>query len=332
MKTDFDIAVIGTGASGTMAFLRCVLNQDKTVLFTGDKHTRRKSRAQWVTQVENIPGFQDQTRPLIKSTRSTLKWIFEHPQLSSKAFKIDSRVTSVKKENFGFKLFYQTPDGQQTVTSRFVILATGVMDVQPEINGSIRPILPYANKGHIIYCIICDGHHTMGHSLSIISPATTGVQLGAVFVERYNHKKISIITNGHSTEIAPSARRLFKAYNMNLYTEPIVEVLGNPRKEGLTGYKLADGTRIETTRSVVALGAIVYNELLVGLGGEVDERGRVIVDHTYETTVDDFFAVGDLVSGRKLQIYTAWEEAVEAANQINMRLRMTKRRRYLETL
>ena len=39
---DHEIAVIGGGAAGVMAYLRAVLNCDHTVLFQGDADTKRR--------------------------------------------------------------------------------------------------------------------------------------------------------------------------------------------------------------------------------------------------------------------------------------------------
>jgi thioredoxin reductase len=53
--------------------------------------------------------------------------------------------------------------------------------------------------------------------------------------------------------------------------------------------------------------------------------GKALVDEHFESSVKDFFVVGDLVSGRKMQIYTAWDEAVDAADEIDRRVRARKR-------
>ncbi|MCP4590091.1 MAG: hypothetical protein GY842_05055, partial [bacterium] len=63
-----DIAVIGGGGAGTMAYLRSVLNHDRTVLFMGDAETKRKGRATWVGEVDNIPGMHDLKRPITGTT------------------------------------------------------------------------------------------------------------------------------------------------------------------------------------------------------------------------------------------------------------------------
>ena len=112
---------------------------------------------------------------------------------------------------------------------------------------------------------------------------------------------------------------------MNLYHSPIKAVLGDAKKAGLEGYELDDGTIIDSNCSIVALGIIAYNQLIKDVGADIDETGRALVSAKYESSVPGFFVVGDLVAGHKMQIYTAWDEAVDAADEINRRLRMSKR-------
>ena len=312
-----DLAVIGGGGAGAMAYLRGVLNCDKTVLFMGDKATSRRGRAMWVGEVDNIPGMHDTKRPILGTVKSTLAWIDSQETLQGIGIAIKEVVTSVEKDGEEFILSY----GQgETMRARYVILATGIMDVQPEIDGSIEPIFPYANRGEAIYCVRCDGHRSLGHSLSVIGGNSTAVSIAAMMIQRYSHAQVPILTNGTEPELGESSKKLMSAYDMPVYTAPIQEVLGTPRT-GLEGFVLADGTRIDSTRTIVSLGIIAYNELLVGLGGEIDGSGKAVVSEKYESSIPGLFVVGDLVAGKKMQIYTAWDEAVDAADEINRRLR-----------
>jgi thioredoxin reductase (NADPH) len=323
----YDVAVIGGGGAGTMAFLRAVLNFDRSVLFIGDANDKRRGRATWVSDVDNIPGMHDLQRPITSTTTSTLKWIAGQENLRDVGTTLKASVTNVRKADEHFVVTYETKSDTKEIAARFVILATGLMDRQPEIDGSIETLFPYANRGDLLYCLRCDGHRTIGHSLSVIGHGDTGVAIAAMMHERYGHENIAIISNGESfTALSDQSKQLIEAYGFELHDQALAEVLGEPKGKGLSGFRLEDGTVVETTRCIVALGTIVYSTLLTDLGGAVDGDGRVIVGEAYETSVPGFFAVGDLVAGRKLQIYTAWDEAVDAADEINRRLRKAKRR------
>ncbi len=312
-----DIAVIGGGGAGAMAYLRGVLNGDRTMLFLGDKTTSRRGRAMWVGEVDNIPGMHGTKRPILGTVKSTLNWIDLQASLQGLGTVIKDVVTSLERDGDEFILSHGE-DGK--LRTRYVILATGIMDVQPEIGGSIDPIFPYANRGEAIYCVRCDGHRTLGHTLSVIGHNGTTASIATMMIQRYRHEKVPILTNGREPQLGESSKKLMSVYDIPVHTSPIVEVLGAPRT-GLEGFVLADGTRIESERAIVSLGIIAYNQLLTGLNGEVDDSGKALVTEKYESSVPGLFVVGDLVAGKKMQIYTAWDEAVDAVDEVNRRLR-----------
>ncbi len=323
-----DVAVIGAGAAGIMAYLRAVLNCDRTVLFMGDANTKRRGRATWVHEVENIPGMHGLNKPILATTKSTLNWVKNHEHLSQYSQivkgKVD-RIEILEGKKAGFRLHYTEKKTEHTLNVRAVILATGIMDIQPMINGSIEPILPFANVGHVLYCLRCDGHQTIGDELSLIGSGDKTVHIGTLLAERYGHKSIKVLTHGDEPNISEELQPLVRAYNIQFYTDEIIEVVGDP-KVALEGYRLKSGEFVSTNKSLVALGSLIYNELFRDLpGAELDSGGRVITNADFETSVPGIFAIGDLAAGTKMQIYTAWDEAVIAAETINRRLRMEKR-------
>jgi thioredoxin reductase (NADPH) len=323
MSEKFDVAVIGGGGAGTMAYLRAVLNNDKSVMFTGDALAKKRGRATWVADVDNIPGMHDLKQPILASTASTVKWLESQENLKEKGRVVKSAVTKIEKLEDSFKLYYMHNKEEQHIFARFVIIATGVMDVQPEINGHIKPIFPFANRGDVLYCVRCDGHKTIGHTLSVIGYDNSAIAIGALMRERYGVKEISILTHGNPDQFSEKFLNLAEAYNMKFYRQPITGVLGD-NKTGLQGYTFPEG-QVETTRTIISLGVIVYNDLLKQLGAELDNIGKAVVNNYFETSVPNLFAVGDIVAGKKMQIYTGWDEAVDAADEINKRIRMEKR-------
>ncbi len=319
-----DVAVIGGGGAGTMAFLRAVLNGDDSLLLSGDATTARKGRATWVAEVDNIPGMHGLKRPITSTTKSTLSWLQSQDWLRDRAAQISASVTKLEKQGDIFVL-HHGKDGEGRSRARFVILATGVMDVQPQIGGSIEPIFPFANRGDILYCIRCDGHRTLGHDTAVIGNSESAIYIAAMLVERYGLKPPAILANGTDLQLGDEAEELRQAYGMALHTEAIQSVLGD-KKTGLAGFEVQGGATVSVTRAFVSLGLICYNELLTGLDGQVTSSGRAVVDEQFESSVTGLFVVGDLVVDRKLQVYTAWDGAVDAADSINSRLRNERRK------
>lgn len=321
-----DIAVIGGGSAGTMAYLRAVLNYDDTAWFTGDADTRRRSRGTWVAAVDNIPGLHGDKRPITGSAASTRAWVEAHEHLSRRSTVVQAQVARIAREpGGGFRLTATAKGRTSEHLARYVIVATGVADVQPVIGGSIEPVFPYANRGDLIYCVRCDGHHVLGKTLAVIGKAQTGVAIANLMHERYGVTGIRVLTHGDTTPATGESAALARRYGVTVHTAPIAALRGEPKGAGLEGFVLEDGTVVPAQRGIVALGIIAHNQLVVQLGGEVAADGRVIVGASGETSVPDLFVVGDLVSGTKMQVYTGWDEAVDAADTINRRLREARR-------
>ena len=315
----FDLAVIGSGAAGQMAMLRGVLNHLKTAVFLGDAKTTRRGRATWVMDVDNIPGMFDRKRPITSTTREVIQFIEKDEKLKSILTTIKTAVTSVKKEG---ELFIVS-DGTNEVQTRFVVLCTGTMDVQPLIKGSIEPIFPFANRGDVLYCIRCDGHRTVGHSCAVIGHKGGAAWIAVMLKERYDLSNLYILTNGKEFEGSDEVRELLEKYNIPIISEEIEEIIGGV-KDGLKGFKAGDQT-IEVTKAFVSLGAIVYNELAKQVGAEINEREHLLANDSGETSVRGFYAAGDLVQGKKKQVYTAWDMAVDAVDDIDEKIRILKR-------
>ncbi len=319
MSEIYDVAVIGVGAAGQMAMLRAVLNHLKVVAFMGNADSQRKSRSTWVDHIENTPGFSGRKRPILAATQETLKFIESRPDLAGCLSVVKNAVQKIRKEN---NLFYLS-SGDQTYVSRYAILCTGTMDVQPEIGGTIKTVFPFATREEINYCIRCKGHNAFGKNVAVIGHSESAAHMAVVMHERYNPKSIAILTNAQPWKGTDETNRLLARYGIKVYEEKIEKILGDPHK-ALEGFLVGEKT-IPAEIAFVALGVIVYHELAKQLGVKLDERGHLITDEEGQTSVEGFFAAGDLVSGAKKQVYTAWDRAVDAVDAIDYEIRMLKR-------
>ena len=70
---------------------------------------------------------------------------------------------------------------------------------------------------------------------------------------------------------------------------------------------------------------IVYNELAKMLCANLDQRGFVLTDNKGKSSVEGLYIAGDLRANTKKQIYTAWDCAVDSADDINILIRRKKR-------
>jgi thioredoxin reductase (NADPH) len=65
--------VIGGGAAGVMAALRGTLNNKQVLFFPGSPKNKKKSRAQWVSKVENMPGYSQYKKGIVQPHMETIK-------------------------------------------------------------------------------------------------------------------------------------------------------------------------------------------------------------------------------------------------------------------
>lgn len=305
-----------------MAVLRTVLNNDDCLFFPGTAKDKKKSRALWVRKVENMPAHFNYKRGIEEPNAETLKWISESAFKDKLLIHKNTGVTSLKKSGNQFEI----TDSKGVIHfAKFVILCTGVMDVQPVIKGSIETVFDYANAQTIDYCLICDGHHVLGKKTGVIGHSNSAAWVAVLLHERYQPETLTILTNGEAPSFADDTSRLIKTYGIQVETSPVKEILGEEKGKILKGFEFENGKTITTDITFVSLGMIVYNELAIEVGAEVDERGFVKTDDVGLTNISGLYVAGDLRANSKKQIYTAWDEAVNSANSINMKLRQERR-------
>jgi thioredoxin reductase (NADPH) len=318
----FSVCVIGGGSAGVMAVLRTVLNNDECLFFPGSPKDKKRSRALWVRKVENMPAHLNYKRGIEEPNAETLKWISESAFKDNLHIHKNIGVTSVRKQGDIFEI---TDSKNNVHFARYIILCTGVMDVQPEIKGTIDTVFDYANAQTIDYCLICDGHHVLNKKTTVIGHDNGAAWVSILLYERYTPKNFTILTNGKKSKFGAEIQKLLDAYKIKVVESPIAEILGQERGKVLEGFLLEDGTRIDSEMCFVALGMIIYNEIAKELGADLDERGFVKAEETGLTSIPGLYVAGDLKANTKKQIYTAWDTAVSAANAINMKVRASRR-------
>ncbi|MFM7458246.1 MAG: NAD(P)/FAD-dependent oxidoreductase [bacterium] len=335
MSEIYDIAIIGAGAAGSMGMLRAVLNNRKTIIFKGSKQTNKRSRALWVRKVVNMPLIFDKKMAVIDSVKETFAWIEGHEYFSKKLTSVNDEVKTVTRAEDG--TFTLEDSSANKYQAKYVLLATGIMDIQPEIQGSIQPILPYANKGDIDYCIRCDGHKVINKVAATIGHGSTAAWVAVLLHERYSPPEMKIFTNGKAPEWLGDAdlSKLLELYKIKVITGEILSIISDEAKN-LRAFQIknAEGESHEEPVQVAfpMLGQIAYNELAKNLGAEISEKGNVKTNEKGESSVSSFYVAGDLREGKKYQIYTAWDMAVDSVDDMDFKLRRSHRRNLLSAV
>jgi thioredoxin reductase (NADPH) len=325
MEEIFPMAVIGGGSAGVMAALRGVLNNDDVLFFPGSPKDKKKSRALWVRKIENMPAHFHYKRGIEEPNLETLQWIEASAFATTLHTRKNTGVVDIVKNEEG--IFELTDSKGAVAKAKFVILCTGVMDVQPEISGSIETVFDYANAQTIDYCLRCDGHHTLGKKTVILGHDKGAAWSAIQLFERYAQPQMFILTNGKAPDYPDDVKELLQKYKIETFEEVITGILGEEKGQHLKGFSLANGKNIEAEMCFVSLGMLVYNELAKKLKADLDSRGFVVSDESGLSSVAGLYVAGDLKANAKKQIYTAWDHAVNAADAINQKLRIEKRKK-----
>lgn len=259
----FDTAIIGGASAGLAAALTLGRSARKTIVFdTGAPRNKPAAHAHNFLTQDGTPPLE-----ILAIGRKQLK---QYPSVQLE----QDKVTAAVKKGKHFQL--STASGKQ-ITVRSIILATGVKDIFPDIEG-IEKL--WGDK--VIHCPYCHGWEMKDKPVAIIANGEDVMHM-APLVHNLN-KDLVVLTNGKSTipEKVPV---------------PVVEKSIRRIAEDGEGIKILfeDGSTLSRSGAYMRVAGIKFhNELAVQLGCELTEAGSVKVDAFYQTTVPNVFAAGDL--------------------------------------
>ncbi len=293
-----DCAIIGGGPAGLTAGLYLArFNRSFTLFDNG------QSRAAWIPQSHNLPLFtQGIAGPEILRK--------QHESLERYgASAVRGCVMELAKDPAGFSLQVRESNGALSRhTARFVLLATGVVDIPPRI----PDVEDAVQRGLIRYCPICDGYEAKGKKVGVIGGSAA---LGeAAFIARTYSRDVTILSLHEPLRLNKEERERLEGEGIRYVREPVATLVCD---KGKVKAKSA-GTSAEYEFDVVysALGVIHRSGLATALGAVSDEKGALKISDHGETTVPGLYAAGDVTHGLN-QIVVAMGQAARAATHIH---------------
>ena len=195
------------------------------------------------------------------------------------------------------------------VRARAVLLATGVTDHHPDLPGVEHAI----ERSLVRICPICDGYEAIDKAVAVIGRDDSGAR-EAAFLRTYSDRVTLIHVGGdQDLTVEDELQRL----GITLIRMPIDHV----QLEGERVTALGWGGEVRVFDLVYsALGTTANADLAQGLKARRGEDGRLVVDAHQATSVEGFYAAGDVVRGLN-QIAVAGAEAAIAATAIHNALR-----------
>jgi thioredoxin reductase (NADPH) len=261
------------------------------------------SRAAWIPRSHNHPGFPDGVRGktlLARMRRQAEKY---------GAQIVSGRVEGIAATKAGFTL--ETSLGP--MKTRTVILATGVLDNEPNIPGLDEAVA----KGLIRICPICDGYEVTGQRVGVIGHDVHG-GAEARFLKTYTDD-VTLVHVGQPGALPDDERAKLAKAGIEVVETPIEQVLVEKRRITALCFDGSGPRQFDSVYS--ALGVSPRVQLAVKAGAKLDKAtGRLVVGDHQETSVSGLYAAGDVVRGLN-QISTAEGEGAIAATDIHNCLR-----------
>jgi thioredoxin reductase (NADPH) len=289
--------IIGGGPAGLTAALYLGRFNRSTLLVDAGA-----SRTSWIPKTHNLIGYKEGV-----SGPDLLERMRDQTEMYGAELTV-GEVSSLDAEAGGG---FMAMIGSDRIRAERVLLATGGLDVEPELPG----IRAAVRNGLVRYCPICDAFEVLGRRVGLISYGKCRVK-EALLLRGYT-ADLTVMTLGQEISMSPSDEKILREAGVKTVLEPITQL----SREGKAIVASFEERDISISFDVVysALGTRVRSGLAIALGAEADEDGALHVDSHQRTTVPGLFAAGDVVTGLS-QISIAAAQAAIAATTINAEL------------
>ncbi|MFG2139956.1 NAD(P)/FAD-dependent oxidoreductase [Streptomyces sp. NPDC048650] len=266
----YDVAIVGGGPAGLAAALVLGRMRYRVLLYDeGVPRNRHVAHAHGlITRDGTPPGV------LRATAREELD---AYPSVEFR----DERVTAAKRAADGFTV--GSPSSGE-VSARTVLLATGVRDRLPPVDGLAQRWGVTA-----LNCHFCDGWESTGRSIGVLGGDGHAFHV-AVSLRRFT-ADLALFTNGQP-DPGPDRMRSLAALGIAVHPGPVARVEG-PGLE-IDAFVLADGTRVARDLAFCHPPAEQASNLPEMLGLVLLADGLVAVDIVGATSEPGVFAAGDL--------------------------------------
>ncbi|MEL7492683.1 MAG: NAD(P)/FAD-dependent oxidoreductase, partial [Cyanobacteria bacterium J06554_11] len=213
LETVYDAIVVGGGMGGLSAAiylarygLRCLVIE------------KGKGRSLWMQETRNYLGFDPDTpgrNILSHGTKQAITWGADHLRAfvenvtdEGETFAVEVKIGKKNSKSY-------------TLRSKYLIAASGVIDVLPELE-NMQNVYDYA--GYTLHvCMICDGYDMWDKKAVLI--AGKEAQINAAFVLNWFTPYISVLTDGRYP-VSNAMKQKLSDHGYPLYESPIKEFLG----------------------------------------------------------------------------------------------------------
>jgi dihydrolipoamide dehydrogenase len=336
-----EVVVIGGGPGGYVAALRAAALGGKVVLIEADEvggtclnrgcipSKALLHSAELFQQVKEAGGFGVIAEPpradlavMMKRKDAVVSQLRRGIEMLLKA----RQVRLIKGKGSlaaADEVIVQTEEGEETISARKIIIATGSVPARPPIPGGDGEGVITSNE--ILRL------EKIPESLVVIGAGAIGLEFGYLF--SILGTKVTIIEMlprilpTEDEEITTELARAFRRRGVDIYTAAKVEEISSVNGKKQVKYTYQDkSAAVEADLVLMAAGRVAYTEGL-GLdkvGIEMDRR-TIKVNERLETSVGGIYAIGDVAGGLQLAHKASAEGRAAAENALGGRVEMDYR-------
>lgn len=227
--------------------------------------------------------------------------------------RIEEKVVKVTRND---NIYTVTTNKGTVRRAGFVVLAVGLSDNMPEIDG----LDPYYDNA-IYHCLTCDWYERRDKKIAVIGNTDRAISTAAMIHDLHVPPKLVVIPANNKPQFSRETRALAKLKNIEVFDSPLMKLIG---QDGfLHAVRLKDGAKVDVEVLFTKLGHKRFDQFL-DEGGITVERepneGFIKIDwRTFETSMQNLFAVGPCNEGPDQAIISAGQGAM-AALEIHKRI------------
>lgn len=300
----FDCVILGAGPAGITALIYLARFHRRVIaLGAGPGESKAKPRVLLIDRTYNLPGY-----PAGISGQTLLGNLYQQAKSAGGEIRHDlaQRIDGCDG-NFTIHL------KDSMLHARKVILAMGVQDKEPDING----ISPYIGD-FVRYCPICDGYEHSNKRLGILGFGPS-VARHALFLRTFSDQ-VAVFLHGTPSELLGHYSAILRERGIAIHAAHVMKILetggASDSQHRGCGILLEDGSRHPLAVLYSALGCNVNLASVQHLPLQLDGEGYIVTDITQATNIAGIYAVGDITSQLN-QISIAQGQAAVAAINVH---------------